>query len=570
MKRLVYAEDVNSVNLVDASIGEFSVPSETKSHNYNVFFKAPHDNEIPTCECLDWQRYYLPCKHILAIIQNKRYGSWNWEKLPPEYRESPFLTLDAEILFQPIEHILHDTDESKQSCSTQSSIANLEKQKEEVFTPSAQIPKPAFPKRTAVTRCCDLLSRIKTLVHECTNSTSLANLEKTLLSALTELEDSSNTDAGLTLVAPDTGEKSRKRKSSKSNDKANKKLKLGKLPSVQAKKNHPYNKRVGQNAAMMKRFFQTDLSLKDMENTPPFCRDNDTQTTNLSSSCANFTPIIREGSSLTATLLKNGPHTVSLLALKSLEPILPKGTQVLLSSVSKTTFKPRWLYDEVINSFFWYLQGQHANVLYVDSTVMLSLQNGCKAESLWREKGTEKMEFIIAPWNPSNYHWTFVAIDLQQKKMLYVDPLNSCTEVDNSAHMQILSKFLPSLLEQKFGMSGFQLTSPPHTLQPDFSSCGVLVCWYASQFVQGKPLNDQCDTYAMRVAIYNKIRGTCLRRRSGARHLELSKCPLCRVPVLEDEGNLKCKRCCQSYHFSCVSVEERPSTRENEDFYCPA
>ena len=60
MKRLVYAEDVNSVNLVDASIGEFSVPSETKSHNYNVFFKAPHDNEIPTCECLDWQRNYLP------------------------------------------------------------------------------------------------------------------------------------------------------------------------------------------------------------------------------------------------------------------------------------------------------------------------------------------------------------------------------------------------------------------------------------------------------------------------------------------------------------------------------
>ena len=125
--------------------------------------------------------------------------------------ESPFFTLGAEIVFQPIEHILHDTVENKHSCSTQSGIANLEKQKEEVFTPSVQIPKPAFPKRTAVTRCCYLLSRIKTLVHECTNSTSLANLEKTLLSALTELEDSRNTDAGLTLVAPDTGEKSRKR-----------------------------------------------------------------------------------------------------------------------------------------------------------------------------------------------------------------------------------------------------------------------------------------------------------------------------------------------------------------------
>ena len=98
------------------------------------------------------------------------------------------------------------------TAAVHSLVLQTSKSKKRKFSPpSAQIPKPAFPKRTAVTRCCYLLSRIKTLVHECTNSTSLANLEKTLLSALTELEDSSNTDAGLTLVAPDTGEKSRKR-----------------------------------------------------------------------------------------------------------------------------------------------------------------------------------------------------------------------------------------------------------------------------------------------------------------------------------------------------------------------
>ena len=112
-----------------------------------TMFSLKHlmNNEIPTCECLDWQRNYLPCKHMLAIIQNKRYDSWNWEKLPPEYRESPFLTLDAEILFQPIEHILHNTDESKQSCSRQSGIANLEKQKEEIFHPISTNSKTSIP-----------------------------------------------------------------------------------------------------------------------------------------------------------------------------------------------------------------------------------------------------------------------------------------------------------------------------------------------------------------------------------------------------------------------------------------
>ena len=72
-------------------------------------------------------------------------------------------------------------------------------------------------------------------------------------------------------------------------------------------------------------------------------------------SYANFTPIIRKGSPLTTTILRNGPHSLSHLLLKSLEPILPRGTVILLKSISKE-FKTGWLYDEVLNSFFWLLQ----------------------------------------------------------------------------------------------------------------------------------------------------------------------------------------------------------------------
>ena len=181
---------------------------------------------------------------------------------------------------------------------------------------------------------------------------------------------------------------------------------------------------------------------------------------------------------------------------------------------------------------------------------MLSLQNGGQAGRLWSEESTEKKQLIIAPWNPANYHWTFVAIDLQQKNILYVDPLNSAAGIQNSTHMQVLAKFLPPLLKRKFGLSGFQITSPPNTLQPHSSSCGVLMCWYASQFVQGNSMSDTCDPYAMRVKIYNKIPGTCLKRRPGCRRLELLKCPLCREEVLEQI--IKCRRCYQSYHISCV------------------
>ena len=127
-----------------------------------------------------------------------------------------------------------------------------------------------------------------------------------------------------------------------------------------------------------------------------------------------------------------------------------------------------------------------------------------KQAGFGQKKAMKKKTTYYCTLEP-NHHWTFVPINLRQKNILYVDPLNSAAEIQNSTHMQVLAKFLPPLLERKFGLSGFQITLPPHTLQPDSSSCGVLVCWDASQSVQGKSMSDTCDPYAMRVKIYNKI-----------------------------------------------------------------
>jgi hypothetical protein len=135
MKRPVNSEDINSINLVDDSIGAFSVHSETGSHSYNVYFRAPQDNEIPSCECIDWQKNYLPCKHILAVIQNKKYDNWKWENLPTEYRESPFYTLDIDILFKPIDHTLDKVDKNQQDCSMQTGAKTLKGQQRKLPPP---------------------------------------------------------------------------------------------------------------------------------------------------------------------------------------------------------------------------------------------------------------------------------------------------------------------------------------------------------------------------------------------------------------------------------------------------
>ena len=150
-------------------------------------------------------------------------------------------------------------------------------------------------------------------------------------------------------------------------------------------------------------------------------------------------------------------------------------------------------------------------MLYAACTSMFVLQKGLPSGRLWKEENIATKKFIIPPWNPSGCHWTLVGVNLHERKIVYVDPMKD-VDVNNSTLVQLLHTVMRHVLRIKIGMSGFTIISPPHTLQADSSSCGVLVCWFALQFVQEKSLTDSCNTNAMRVAIYNQIRGICLRR----------------------------------------------------------
>lgn len=271
MKRLVYAEEAK-INSINEITGVFSVISETNEQLYNVHFESSKDKNIPSCECMDWQRNYLPCKHMLAIIQSS--SEWGWGNLPVEYRESPYLTLDSDIIFKPVNHIEDEIqDQSMDNSYPPTPCLHEAEPGPEMHgnsTVTAELPKPVFPKRTSVTRCCDLLSSIKNLVHECTSVPALNNLEKVLASALKDLEAESDSVSGLTLSALDRPSNSKRKrkteqpKSTPATKSKKRKVTKSKLPSVQLQKKHPYNKRVGQHAQMMKKFYKTDMTLHDM------------------------------------------------------------------------------------------------------------------------------------------------------------------------------------------------------------------------------------------------------------------------------------------------------------------
>lgn len=65
-------------NIRERSSGNFQVKSVDSGSVYDINLETP----CPSCTCYDWQKYHLPCKHMLAVFHN--YPSWDWDFLPAE------------------------------------------------------------------------------------------------------------------------------------------------------------------------------------------------------------------------------------------------------------------------------------------------------------------------------------------------------------------------------------------------------------------------------------------------------------------------------------------------------
>lgn len=103
MQRMHAAKsEFKSGDIVQESETAFAVKSKGAAVNadgskkwwYNV--QLGNDHIFPTCECFDFQRYYLPCKHFFAIFD--LIPGYSWESLPEYFRNSPFITIDKLVV----------------------------------------------------------------------------------------------------------------------------------------------------------------------------------------------------------------------------------------------------------------------------------------------------------------------------------------------------------------------------------------------------------------------------------------------------------------------------------------
>jgi len=78
----------------DTSAGLFTLQSSTKTHTIDFGLISGE----PSCTCVDWVKWNIPCKHFFAIFQ--LVDGWGWESFPDVYQRSSYLCDDSSALLE--------------------------------------------------------------------------------------------------------------------------------------------------------------------------------------------------------------------------------------------------------------------------------------------------------------------------------------------------------------------------------------------------------------------------------------------------------------------------------------
>ena len=266
LDRLHRAESIprGHVDVIDIT-NAFSVRRQSSTEekdSYKVMFGTTQ----PSCDCHDWERHRLPCKHFFAVFLH--VPLWWFDKLPDAYKDSPFFTLDGE-LFTPDNPKANDfsgkgsVDNLPSMIGVEAVEVNNVKESLSFEDLPCTVPRP----RTSAAKCREVLGQIKNMtyiVEAWENGEILDRLREKLEECLYLLQMTAPKENGVILEAPrapkSTSNAVRKRKLGKKQTK----LDFKSLPV--AKKKNPYTGRSGERAHQMKKRY--NASLLDMEGRP--------------------------------------------------------------------------------------------------------------------------------------------------------------------------------------------------------------------------------------------------------------------------------------------------------------
>ena len=261
MERLSSSEDTLPVHItvVDDVHGKFEVRSQDDSSKFYTLSFGSDSGDSPSCDCYDWERHRLPCKHFFAIFRN--YPSWSFEKLPKWYTESQFLTVDREGFKRvtespPIEECVQlNPSEPTDAPENENQATKNERN----VTPALvdELKRKPSSHRTEAARCRERLGQIKNLTYVAEgweNANVLHEVKVKLDECHKLLTDASPKENGLVLEVP---EKKTAAFASKTNVNSHSSNRFKPIP--QPSKKNPWTGRSGEKAATLKRCYVSNL-----------------------------------------------------------------------------------------------------------------------------------------------------------------------------------------------------------------------------------------------------------------------------------------------------------------------
>ena len=161
---------------------------------YHVSFGG--NNEPPLCTCKEWESSHLPCKHMFAVFRHN--PDWGFDKLPDTYRNSPFFSLDEEIIF-PVINI--DTAEQPADIEPQDVPSHPDISEKE----NASILANQRNNNTLAVQCKDLQNQVKSLSYIVDDASKLEDVRKCVQHCVSIMEKSApKASNGFLLERPST------------------------------------------------------------------------------------------------------------------------------------------------------------------------------------------------------------------------------------------------------------------------------------------------------------------------------------------------------------------------------
>lgn len=196
-----------------------SLSDSKKKLEYDVLLDDGHG--MTSCGCHAWTWTLLPCKHIFAVIDG-RFPGVTWNRIPLSYSNSPFFTLDFDVVTIPVSSSIANEDDMCDEEDVEGDVIN-----EKLSVSDSDLPKckkvPRSKLKCLAMKCRESLSIIQNTTYLCQEESTLEHLCTLLNEASSYMHSMLHKEEGL---IPEMVSKKRKECSQ---PKPAKKAKLGSI-----------------------------------------------------------------------------------------------------------------------------------------------------------------------------------------------------------------------------------------------------------------------------------------------------------------------------------------------------